>query len=1039
MKHLIKIESTAHGVLGVRHEGKDQQYCEAGETVILEWQPDAKWGLQEAHYTDSDGNITPIGLTPVKVDGKDEVVFTMPNANITIGGTFKMFVSQDWTEGTNPSKGEVLTVGNNGEPTPISVDELANEIAEGDNNLVDSIDAINPFKGWYANLATLQASHPSPQIGDYAYVKGAEATDPAAIYECTTAGSWSDSGRTADTSNVQTFASSQEVNEVHIVNDLTTGGINDVLSAEQGKFIADTTMELVESNNILNESMIILDRRIKQDGTQATNNSSTADLIYGCTDYIELVEEGLILNHGIVTTATSAYGAIIYNASKEKIGRMSATTATGGNGGYVRASLTSYVQDPAEGVTDLVPKYIRFNLYKPTIPYDGINDGYAIYKGMTLPTPTFQPWFEPYLTSKIQEFESGEKINEVQIDNTNLADPNENSIAKAVDVKNSIDGINAKISDIDYSETNVELVTSGEGQNVYSGLVAAGYWIDSNNGPYLLIPVDGVKKIKFLAGEKSTNTSEVGFAIGTFSGEPNATLEGFSDVYHSKYALSSTTRQVEYEVVIPQGYTGLYAAISIWKSAGVTTDNFYCKTISGDTLDDVIQEKIDNSETSVKPSTSTSSVGNINIHCAKEHTFNDGTPPILEWFLVEEPMGKFYYTTDFNAKTLLFTFANSMYYQFGILENGDIIAVRLADSLDDSTPQSDSKRTNPYVWKAEENWSVQHEVMFGDYDATNASDASDIANITGLKPCGWLSNKGFRVLPDGSAMFGEYTRPTVETCNVWRITGDALDPENWYVVKTFYPIGGDGFAGYKHVHHIGVDHYTGTVYCATGDVDSYAQIWYTLDYGGTWTQISKKSALNNGQQFRLCFMTFTKDYILWATDTPGISTGNPKHVVYRGERDENGILDSSTLEMICNVYDGVGNISSYGQAYLQEYDALFLFDRQDGGGTQSEYIPLFVVDIKTGNKYKVAELTSTKSTTSTIGFRTKFKEWYPINGVIRVGFGYDTTYCNWNKVCGNGEFSIGATTRGKTSVNNLCLIVKKDGDNWTCRFSTYYV
>ena len=89
MKHLIKIESTPHGVLGVRHTGLDQQYCEAGELVILKWQPDAKWGLQEAHYTDAGGNVVAIDLTTKS--------FTMPNKDITIGGTFKRFVIEDWT------------------------------------------------------------------------------------------------------------------------------------------------------------------------------------------------------------------------------------------------------------------------------------------------------------------------------------------------------------------------------------------------------------------------------------------------------------------------------------------------------------------------------------------------------------------------------------------------------------------------------------------------------------------------------------------------------------------------------------------------------------------------------------------------------------------------------------------------------------------------------------------------------------------------------------------------------------------------------
>lgn len=82
------------------------------------------------------------------------------------------------------------------------------------------------FKGWYAAASALPAN---PIVGDYAYVKGAESTDPAAIYECTTAGTWSNSGRTADTSNVQTFASGEEVNEVHIVNDLSSDNTTDLL------------------------------------------------------------------------------------------------------------------------------------------------------------------------------------------------------------------------------------------------------------------------------------------------------------------------------------------------------------------------------------------------------------------------------------------------------------------------------------------------------------------------------------------------------------------------------------------------------------------------------------------------------------------------------------------------------------------------------------------------------------------------------------------------------------------------------------------
>ena len=96
------------------------------------------------------------------------------------------------------------------------------------------------FKGWYDTLEELKAAHTATD-GDSAYVKDASPATTWSIYVYDSTASsnnyWADSGTDADTSHVQTFASNQEVNEVHIVNDLTTGGVNDVLSAEQGVVI----------------------------------------------------------------------------------------------------------------------------------------------------------------------------------------------------------------------------------------------------------------------------------------------------------------------------------------------------------------------------------------------------------------------------------------------------------------------------------------------------------------------------------------------------------------------------------------------------------------------------------------------------------------------------------------------------------------------------------------------------------------------------------------------------------------------------------
>ena len=118
-----------------------------------------------------------------------------------------------------------------------NIKTVNNESLLGSGNI--TIESTNHFKGWFDNLTSLQTNYSSPVIGDYGYVKGATTTDPVKIYECTTVGTWSDSGREVDTSNVQSFESGESVNSVSIINDLTTGGEHDVLSAEMGKDLAD--------------------------------------------------------------------------------------------------------------------------------------------------------------------------------------------------------------------------------------------------------------------------------------------------------------------------------------------------------------------------------------------------------------------------------------------------------------------------------------------------------------------------------------------------------------------------------------------------------------------------------------------------------------------------------------------------------------------------------------------------------------------------------------------------------------------------------
>lgn len=447
--------------------------------------------------------------------------------------------------------------------------------------------------------------------------------------------------------------------------------------------------------------------------------------------------------------------------------------------------------------------------------------------------------------------------------------------------------------------------------------------------------------------------------------------------------------------------------------ASVVKQNIIINTSLSSSIE-VMNEKIDENRSDIERIeqqmgqmdiyTSTSSLGNCSILAAKQHTFSDGSAPVLEWFLLADPDNKLYISRDLHNKTYIAQFSESVgQFSFGVLPNGDIIACKMASEL--NSGGSDNNRVNPYVFKASENWATQHEVLFE----------------SSLKPCGWLENCGFTTLPDGNAMFAEYTRVTVATCNCWKIVGDPLVVSNWVVKKSF-SLSGEPDAGFKHAHMVVVDYYTGVIYLATGDDNVGAMVFASSDGGDTWTQLREGSEL----WCRMLMMTFTPDYIYWAQDTPG------QHYLFRAQRDSNGVLDYTTAIQYVTIPAADGYFASYGQAYLPEFNAVMLLDRQDSGDS-GQTMPIRVITLDDGQIHTIGSLVATDG--GNIGFRTSFSEWNPVGGVIRVGFGFVSPTINKNKVLGN-QYPV---NNGRNSVNNLWMRVGKDGDNWSLQIGTYYL
>lgn len=434
----------------------------------------------------------------------------------------------------------------------------------------------------------------------------------------------------------------------------------------------------------------------------------------------------------------------------------------------------------------------------------------------------------------------------------------------------------------------------------------------------------------------------------------------------------------------------------------------------------------------------------LSILAAKYFSYHNGSPAVIDWYLLIDPKtNRFYMSKDLKHKKYIFTFSgdnnNPHRYKYGILPNGDIIAVYRCEFETRGAsygPELDNVRKNPYVFLASENYQAKHVVDFGTFNPVTQE---------GLKPSGWLQNVGFCVLPDKSVVFCEYTREMVlYTANCWKIEADAdiTDPSNWTVIKQFLVAPNDtdelNESYIEHFHAAQWDSFGETLYITTGDLGNKSQIWYSKDYGETFTQqrfLKNGEYVTSGQkEFRLVNFTFTDQYAYWISDTSSSQRG-----VMRCARNQNGGLDEDSLTELLNIpATSPGYPATYGQAYLPEFNLLVLMERCDETGASSMAFRAFDMTtntLKTITTLRMIDGGSSGDIHSHLGFRTEYTEYDPEDGIIKCGFGGRWEYRNRNDLFDNV-----ISTEWKDMINNLNVRVWRDSNgNIGCRFGVYYL
>ncbi len=249
------------------------------------------------------------------------------------------------------------------------------------------------------------------------------------------------------------------------------------------------------------------------------------------------------------------------------------------------------------------------------------------------------------------------------------------------------------------------------------------------------------------------------------------------------------------------------------------------------------------------------------------------------------------------------------------------------------------------------------------------------------KPNAWLQNCGVEVFDD-YILFGEYTRPAIGlNCHVWKVTSPYTNLSNWTKVKSM-EISRMYNGDLKHIHTINYDVYGNVIYMATGDHNQGASIYYSKNAGVTWTQLGYGEL-----QCRLLNMIFTKDYIYWASDS-GLSD---KHGIFRVGRLDNGIMDFSSLEKLCDYPYVSSQQATYSTVYLKEKNMLLFLDRFDNTGNSMN---IYYYDI-TNNKFDILKtITSVNNANVNLGFRCSAVNWYATStNEIICGFGIGENPC----------------------------------------------
>ena len=237
-------------------------------------------------------------------------------------------------------------------------------------------------------------------------------------------------------------------------------------------------------------------------------------------------------------------------------------------------------------------------------------------------------------------------------------------------------------------------------------------------------------------------------------------------------------------------------------------------------------------------------------------------------------------------------------------------------------------------------------------------------NIDGAPIHAWLYNVGIGFFVDCNGeeycLLGEFSHEPATHRRMFKGKYPYSDIKSWKIVHEF--VDDIGKVIVPSYYQINQDPWSKLLYCTTGPNTEDASILYSQDDGDSWNLLIGNLPAGCLKMINFIFL---EEYVWWASD-------ESPHLLFRVKRDENGIIDPKTMEIVAHLpFIQATN----AMAYIDYLNCFFFYDRVFDNDKMK--LQVCIYDIEYNKLHHIVDFAHIGDCSRPWGFRGRCYNFYP--------------------------------------------------------------